>query len=124
MIGKRIIIAGLLALCLLLLGPITGRADGGFLAGVEDLPLMPGLREIPEETLIYDKLDGRLVQAIASGESDLAALWRFYNETLPQLGWRRLATGHFVRDGEGLRITVEKNDAMLTVRFAIAPGTE
>ena len=63
-------------------------------------------------------------QAIASGESDLAALWRFYNETLPQLGWRRLATGHFVRDGEGLRITVEKNDARLTVRFAIAPGTE
>ena len=112
MIGKRIIIAGLLAPWLLLLGPITGRADGGFLAGVEDLPL------------IYDKLDGRLVQAIASGESDLAALWRFYNETLPQLGWRRLATGHFVRDGEGLRITVEKNDAMLTVRFAIAPGTE
>ncbi len=124
MIGKRLVIAALLAPWLLLLSPITGKADGGFLGGVEDLPLMPGLREIPDATLIYDKPDGRLVRAVASGEIDQAMLWRFYDETLPQLGWRRVATGYFVRDGEGLRITAEKSDATLTVRFAIAPGTE
>ncbi len=124
MIGKKFIFAALLAPWLLSLMPSTGYGDGGFLPGVEDLPLMPGLREMPEATLIFDKPVGRLVQAMAKGKSDPATLWRFYDETLPQLGWRRVATGHFVRDGEGLRITVEKNGPTLTVRFAIAPGTE
>ncbi len=124
MIGKRFIFAALMAPWLLSLMPPKGHADGGFLPGVEDLPLMPGLREIPEATLIFDKPAGRLVRAMARGESNPAALWRFYDETLPQLGWRRLATGYFVRDGEGLRITVENNGTTLTVRFAIAPGSE
>ncbi len=124
MIGRRIIIAALLAIWLLPLATHRGRADGGFLAGIEDLPLMPGLREIHELTMIFDKPDGRLIRAVAKGEIDLASVWRFYDDTLPQLGWRRLATGHFVRDGESLRISAEKNGARLTVRFAIAPGTK
>ncbi len=122
--GKRLIIAALLVCWLLPSMAPMGRADGRFLAGVEDLPLMPGLREVPEATIIFDKPVGRLVRAMAKGESDPAALWRFYDETLPQLGWRRVATGHFVRDGEGLQITAEKHGATLIVRFAIAPGTE
>lgn len=124
MIGKKIIIAALMAPWLLSLAPVMGHADGNFLSGVEDLPLMPGLREVPEATVIFDKPDGRLVKAVASGDVNRAALWQFYDETLPQLGWRRLAKGHFIRDGEGLRIAAEKNAAQLTVRFAIAPGTE
>ncbi|MDA1098312.1 MAG: hypothetical protein O2967_04945 [Proteobacteria bacterium] len=132
MIGRKFIFAALLAPWLLSLMPSIGRADGGvlpvadgsFLAGVEDLPLMPGLREIPEATMIFDKPAGRLVQAMAQGEGNQAALWQFYDETLPQLGWRRAASGYFVRDGEGLRISVEKHGATLTVRFAIAPISE
>jgi hypothetical protein len=137
MIGKRIIFAALLMPWLLLTAPMVGTgasaADDAFLAGTADLPLMPGLREIPEATMVFDKPDGRLIQAVAvskingtanSPAISPAALWRFYDETLPQLGWRRAGQGFFVRDGEGLRISVEKNGPALTVRFAIAPGTE
>jgi hypothetical protein len=124
MTGKKFIFAALLAPWLVCLTPDMGHAAGGFLPGVEDLPLMPGLREVPEATLVFDKPAGRLVRAMARGESSAAALWRFYDETLPQLGWRRVASGYFVRDGEGLRITVENNGTTLTVHFAIAPGTE
>ncbi len=136
MIGKRIIAALLLAPWLLLTAPIAGTgvtaADEAFLAGVADLPLMPGLREIPDATMIFDKPHGRLIQAAAvsgngsanSPSISLAALWRFYDATLPQLGWRRAGQGYFVRDGEGLRISAEKNGPIITVRFAIAPGTE
>ncbi len=95
-----------------------------FLAGVTDLPLMPGLREVEDAALIFDKPDGRLIKAAATGNASEPALWQFYDETLPQLGWRRLGHGHFARDGETLRIVVEKNDSNLTVRFAIAPGNE
>ena len=135
MIGKRIIIAALLAPWLFALtatmGPARsadGRADGGadgtFLAGAADLPLMPGLRELPEMAMVFDKPDGRLVRAMAVGETEQTALWRFYDETLPQLGWRRLGPGNFIRDGERLHITAKKSDGALIVRFAIAPGTE
>jgi len=136
MIGKRIIAAALFAPWLLLTAPIAGTgvkaADVAFLAGVADLPLMPGLREIPDATMIFDKPHGRLIQAVAvseKGSADspaigLPALWRFYDETLPQLGWRRAGQGYYVRDGEGLRIRAEKNGPIVTVRFAIAPGTE
>lgn len=124
MIGKRIIIAALVIPWFLSLTPIMGHAEDGFLPGVEDLPLMPELRELPEARLIFDKPDGRLVQAMASGDISPAALWRFYDETLPQLGWHRRARGHFVRDGEELHISAKKSGETLMVRFAIAPGSE
>ncbi len=131
MIGKRIIIAALVAPWLLTLtttmGPAQGadgRADGTFLAGAADLPLMPGLRELPEMAMVFDKPDGRLVRAMAVGKTEQTALWRFYDETLPQLGWHRLGPGNFIRDGERLHITAKKSDGALIVRFAIAPGTE
>jgi len=136
MISKKIFAAVFLAPWLLLTAAIAGTgvkaADDAFLAGVADLPLMPGLREIPEATMIFDKPHGRLIQAVAvsvNGSANgpvigLEPLWRFYDETLPQLGWRRAGQGYFVRDGEGLRISAKKNGSILTVHFAIAPGTE
>lgn len=132
MISKIIIVAICLSVWLILPGPTAVRAgdsvgndvSNGFVAGVTDLPLMPGLLEVREATLVFDKLDGRLVRAVATGIATVPAVWRFYEETLPQLGWRRLAKGRFSRDGERLAIEVEKNDSKLTVRFAIAPQSE
>ncbi len=124
MVGKRNILAACLVLGLAAPCPVSAQGSDRFVAGVTDVPLMPGLRAIPETTLVFDKPDGRLVRAAARGDGDQAALWTFYDETLPQLGWRRLGRGHFFRDGENLRISVEKNDSILIVRFAIAPGSE
>ena len=111
------------------------QAEGVFLAGVTDLPLMAGLQEQTEQTLIFDKPNGRIIQAVATAETgtgagkgaggiDRDAVWQFYDGTLPQLGWRRIRGGSFVRDGEKLSIRVEKNQKILTVRFAITPGNE
>ncbi|MFP6747720.1 MAG: hypothetical protein VCD66_09020 [Alphaproteobacteria bacterium] len=121
---KNSILAAFVAAALAMPGAASGQGSDGFVAGVTDVPLMPGLREIPEATLVYDKPDGRLVRTAARGQGRPAELWKFYEETLPQLGWRRLGRGHFVRDGESLRISVEKIGSELIVRFAIAPGSE
>ena len=130
MIGKRNIIAALFATMFattFFSGLIAGHAEGRFLAGITVLPLMAGLEEQTEQTLVFDKPNGRIIQAVAiaeAGRIDRDDVWRFYDGTLPQLGWRRLSGGKFVRDGEKLSIRVEKNHTRLTVRFAIAPGTE
>ena len=122
--GKRYKIAASLIFATVLFGAGAGRGSDAFVAGVTDLPLMPGLHPLPEATLIFDKPNGRIVQAAATGAGSRDKLWEFYDETLPQLGWHRRGPAHFTRDGERLRITVEKNDSQLPVRFAMAPGSE
>ena len=124
MVEMRNIVAACLILMLALLTPWTGHGNEAFVAGVTDLPLMPGLEEMPKTTLVFDKPDGRLVRATARGEISPSTVWHFYDETLPQLGWRRLSQGYFDRDGENLQISVEIIDSKLTVRFAIAPRSE
>ena len=124
MVKMQNIVAACLISMLALLTPLTGQGNEAFVAGVTDLPLMPGLEEMPKATLVFDKPDGRLVRAAARGESSQSAVWHFYDETLPQLGWRRLGQGHYARDGENLHISVELIDSKLTVHFAIAPRSE
>ena len=120
MIRKRIMagvcLAGLLAL------HTAHAAEDGFVAGITDLPLIPGLHVVDEATVVFEKPGGRLVHAIAKGDRTEEAFWRFYEETLPQLGWRTVKRGKFVRDKENLHIDVEKNESQLIARFAIAPG--
>jgi len=120
MIRKRIMIGVCLASLLAL--HTAPDAKDGFVAGVTDLPLIPGLLVVDEATVVFEKPGGRLVHAIAKGDRTEEALWRFYEETLPQLGWRTVKRGKFVRDKENLHIDVEKNESQLIVRFAIAPG--
>ena len=120
MIRKRIM-AGVCLAGLLALHTAPGAEDG-FVAGITDLPLIPGLHVVDEATVVFEKPGGRLVRAIAKGDRTEEAFWRFYEETLPQLGWRTVKRGKFVRDKENLHIDVEKNESQLIARFAIAPG--
>jgi hypothetical protein len=89
---------------------------------IADLPLMRGLREVPEAGMTFDKPSGRIVEAFAHGDVSTAAVRRFYRQTLPQLGWTRLGTDAFAREGE--RLTLEYMGASggdLTVRFTLSP---
>ena len=118
---RKLIMAGVCSAGLLALHAAPGAEDG-FVAGITDLPLIPGLHVVNEATVVFDKPSGRLVRAIAMGDRTEEAFWRFYEETLPQLGWRTVKRGKFVRDKEILHIDVEKNESQLIARFAIAPG--
>jgi hypothetical protein len=104
----------------------TGAPDR-FVEGISDLPLMPGLAPVPEETLVFDKPAGRIVQAVAAGRIDPKAVRAFYARTVPQLGWRPIGPDRFAREGEILRIDILQRlqrdaDAPLKVRFTVSPG--
>ena len=98
-------------------------ASDRFVAGIADLPLISGLYLVNEETVIFEKPAGRLVQAIAKGHRTKEAFWQFYNETLPQLGWRIDERENFVRDGESLSIKVEERGPQIIVRFTVVPAS-
>ena len=89
------VIGAALALALLPAGPAPGQettaAVAGFVPGVADLPLMAGLEADPEATMVFDKPDGRIVEAAAFGAVSPEAVLAFFNSFLsPEVGKRWL----------------------------------
>jgi hypothetical protein len=105
------------------ISPAQG-AENAFVDGIDDLPLMPGLVGVGDQSLVFDKPDGRIVQAVATGRVRAAAVRSFYADTAPQLGWKPAGEGRYTRDGESLRIELTDPGApggALTVRFIVNP---
>ncbi len=97
------------------------EGHAAYLAAVADLPLMPGLAEVPGAGLVFDQPSGRIVEAYAQGAVSRAAVRAFYLDTLPNLGWRPKAEALFQREGEELRLDVSGDDGALIVRFTLQP---
>jgi hypothetical protein len=109
-----------LAVLLLLLAPLPALADS-FVAGTEDVPLMPGLTPVAGSALAFDKPQGRIVEAQASGNVTRAAAHQFYAASLPQLGWKPAGANAWRREGETLRLDFHGRDGDLTVGFTLSP---
>lgn len=95
-----------------------------FLSGIDDLPLMPGLQEDTDLTLVFDSAEGRFVETYATGNMTPLAVSEFYRLGLPQLGWLHDGIATFQRDGEILVIlpaSSTNDDGTTTVRFALSP---
>ncbi len=100
----------------------SARAAGAFVAGLEDLPLMPGLATVAGAGLDFDTPEGRVVEAYAKGKASLAEVLDFYAATLPQLGWDAAGQGRYRREGEMLRLELYQGEGELTVRFYLSPS--
>jgi hypothetical protein len=104
--------------------PGSARAQNvGYVANVEDLPLMPGLSEIAGAGLVFDKPEGRIVEAYARGSLTPEAVLAFYRRSLPQLGWVAAGPAAYHREGERLDLEVLGQDTAGTVvvRFSLSP---
>ena len=95
--------------------------ETGFVAGTEDIPLMPGLRNQESTLVVFDKPQGRIVEIEARGKVTRAATEKFYAASLPPLGWVADGTHRWRRDGEGLRLDIKGHDGDLRVGFSLAP---
>lgn len=113
------IVFSIFAAWLLLSAPATA---GEFLAGFDDLPVMPGLSAVDGAGIVFDTPSGRIVEGYAAGPVTEASVSRFYDKTLPQLGWRQVAKNEFRREGEHLKIDFKGKDKALTVRFTLSPS--
>jgi hypothetical protein len=96
--------------------------DGGdLITDIEDLPIMPGLNEVPDAGLVFDKPSGRIVQAYAEGQVHKTEVLDFYRQTLPQLGWRAEGRDRFAREDEALTLLVREMGDGVVVEFRLAP---
>ena len=81
-----------------------------FFESLQDVPLMPGLVERSEDTVLFDKPGGRVVESVAEmADFSQAAVENYYSSALPQFGWKNVGTGQFTRQGEALELVFEKN---------------
>jgi hypothetical protein len=99
-----------------------------FISVLDDLPLMEGLVEDAASATVFDTARGRIVEVYASGALQENRVLTFYDETLPQLGWRRVASGVFRREGEALSLEFSLGQSsrtgstpVLTVGFRVRP---
>lgn len=89
---------------------------------LNDIPLMPGLEELPDHTLIFDKPGGRIIEsAMVAQDLDRESIESFYNQTLPQLGWVRIARNSFIRRNEKLYLSVEEEEEYSILFLRIEP---
>jgi hypothetical protein len=92
-----------------------------YVPGTEDVPLMPGLTAIADGPLVFDKPQGRIVQASAKGAVRRADVLSFYAASLPSLGWQKKTPERFERDGEQLSVDFSGKDGNLVVGFTLKP---
>jgi len=104
-----------------MLAAAPGRGEA-FLAGFEDVPVMPGIAVDPGSAVAFDTPAGRIVEAYAAGAVTRDAVRRYYQGALPQLGWMRTGELTFRRDGEILTVEMLDSAAALTIYFRLAPA--
>lgn len=103
-------------------GAVTGSlAQGQFVGGTDDLPLMPGLTEVPDQDVVFETPQGRIVETVATGVPSQAQVIEFYDRALPQLGWEKTGQGTYRREGEALTLEFE-SDGPSVVRFRLKPA--
>lgn len=97
-----------------------------FFESLYDIPVMPGLQEVPELAVSFDKPGGRIAEAGAeAGDLEEPEILGFYDKTLGQMGWQKKAEGSYQREGEQLEIIIEKKAEKTAVsrlvRFSLNP---
>ena len=106
-----------------LFASITLAKDVKFIDGLEDIPLMDGLRQDVRKTVSFGNEESRFVEVyLSSPLVGFKKVEKFYKDSLPQLGWTYQGTLEnsvlFYREGEALTIQKESTKP-LSVRITI-----
>jgi hypothetical protein len=110
----------LAVLPLFLIAALPLRAEE-FVAGTEDVPLMPGLKPLRNSDIVFDKPEGRIVEAKAEGATSREKVEAFYAASLPALGWKSVGRDIWQRDAERLRLDFTGAAGKLAVGFTLSP---
>ena len=116
----------LIALSAVMVGEKNANAASRFIPGINGLPLMGGLMLVPDRQVVFDTLNGRIVEVFAIGNNSPRDISLFYSTILQQLGWTLSSNNEFWRDEELLKIEISENKkkSQFIVRFSIVPRAD
>lgn len=96
--------------------------ETAYLTYLPDVPLLPGMEELDGQSIVFDKEEGRVVEAaVFAGEMDPKGVEAFYRRALPALGWKEADSLRFLRNGEQLIVKWEKKEDGVVVTFSLSP---
>lgn len=97
-------------------------AEAKFFSSMQDIPLVTGLEELRDQTVTFDKPEGRIVESVALIQNgNFESVKKAYDETLPQLGWVRIDSHSYSREKEFLHLNFEEYDGQKFVRVLVRP---
>ena len=86
------------------------------------MPIADGVVALPEQTLSYDKPEGRITRVTGALETvDATGVKAYYASALPALGWTQNATDRYSRGGENLRLWIEAYEDTHYLHIQIEP---
>ena len=91
-----------------------------YFAAAPDLPLPPGFSEQENAGVNYEIPGLRILELVASGTKN-QDITIFYQETLPMLGWQKIAPHAYVREGDHLTINLTNSGPNQTLTIRIEP---
>ncbi len=95
-------------------------AKDSFLTNTSDIPLIKGMKISTTEQMDFDTPTGQVLSLdgfIKNKTGDEVLL--FYDNILPQMGWKKIEKGSFVRQNDTLNIVILKNKKPAKIRFEI-----
>lgn len=111
-----------LLICFFIVVLSFGVKAEGFSSMIEDLPLMDALYEDRDNSLLFDKPSGRIIELFTYSETlTVEQVLRFYAQALPALGWNKKNSDLYMREGEQIKIDTEQQDKILYVTFTLTP---
>lgn len=95
-----------------------------FVKALDDVPLMPGLKPVNEDDMLFAARGRRIAEATAQGFVDVDEVYYFYERSLPELGWKKITPRLYTRSKDTLSIDADAigEDAKTTVHYAIRPN--
>ncbi len=106
----------------LLSADFVRAAEQNFFVSMQDMPLMKGLYELEDQTVSFDKPEGRITESVALIEDmPREMVSEFYAEILPQFGWHRMVGDSYVRQNEMLELQFENFEDQDYLRLMISP---
>jgi len=98
------------------------------------IPLMAGLEEQAEESLLFDSPEGRIINAAATGKVMGADVYQFYLMVLPSLGWQVVPENNSscsngvelcleaLREDEKIILNIENKNNTSVVTYSLSPN--
>ena len=101
---------------------VQAQTTTQFFSSFQDIPLMPGLTELGEQGVVYDKPGGRFAESLADtgGHSEQEVL-AYYEASMPQFGWKKIGPSLYSREKERLSLQIESFEGRQVLRLSIEP---
>ncbi len=97
--------------------------DAKYMSGIEDLPLMPGLKQSPVAMPDFKHLFGHTVNTAATGDVSPEQVTSYYAQTLPEHGWVKVTPVEYRRGNDDLDIAVRSSHMSgAMVHFELIPN--